>query len=34
VEYNGFIHSILAGTRHEELHYQYYGKRVYDAYIR
>ena len=34
VEYNGFIHSILAGTRQEKLHYQYYGKRAYDAYIR
>ncbi len=29
VERNGFIHSVLAGTRKEEKDYQYYGPRAY-----
>lgn len=29
VELNGFIHSVLAGTRKEEKKYRYYGKRAY-----
>ena len=34
VELNGFIHSILAGTRRESKDYEYYGKRAYSEYIR
>lgn len=34
VELNGFIHSILIGTRRESDGYQYYGPRVYNDYIR
>ncbi|MDD3965750.1 MAG: hypothetical protein WC372_06455 [Candidatus Neomarinimicrobiota bacterium] len=30
---NGFIHSILCGTKYDELAYQYYGPPVYEAYI-
>lgn len=33
VELNGFIHSILTGTKHENEGYTYYGKRCYEAYI-
>ncbi|MEP6674259.1 MAG: hypothetical protein ABJA78_03865 [Ferruginibacter sp.] len=33
VELNGFIHSILCGTRYESKGYLYYGKRAYDYYI-
>lgn len=33
VELNGFIHSILCGTRKENEGYQYYGKRAYEVYI-
>lgn len=34
VEYNGFIHSILAGTACDSKHYRYYGPRAYTRYIR
>ncbi|MBK6828334.1 MAG: hypothetical protein IPG86_16405 [Chitinophagaceae bacterium] len=34
VEYNGFIHSILAGTPYDSKRYQYYGKRAYQEFIR
>lgn len=33
VELNGFIHSILAGTRYDSRRYQYYGTRVYNDLI-
>lgn len=33
VEYNGFIHSILAGTKRASLHYRYYGPRAYQQFI-
>lgn len=33
VELNGFIHSILAGTKKELVNYEYYGERAYNAYI-
>lgn len=33
VEYNGFIHSILSGTRHEQKSYRYFGNRVYSDLI-
>jgi len=33
VERNGFIHSILSGTRFEQKNYTYFGKRVYSAFI-
>ena len=34
VELNGFIHSILSGTRREEKGYRYYGPRAYSSLIR
>jgi pimeloyl-ACP methyl ester carboxylesterase len=34
VELNGFIHSVLAGTKFEERGYRYYGKRAYERFIR
>ena len=34
VELNGFIHSILIGTKQELKDYQYYGPRVYNEFIR
>lgn len=33
VERNGFIHSILSGTKHEQKGYTYFGKRAYDDFI-
>ena len=33
VELNGFIHSILLGTKKEEKGYKYFGARVYSSYI-
>jgi hypothetical protein len=33
VEYNGFIHSILSGTRHEMKGYSYFGDRAYSDLI-
>jgi hypothetical protein len=33
VELNGFIHSILCGTKNDSERYQYYGKRVYSDFI-
>ncbi len=33
VELNGFIHSILSGTKHEQKNYTYYGKRAYSDLI-
>lgn len=33
VELNGFIHSILCGTRKDSKGYRYYGKRAYAAWI-
>lgn len=33
VELNGFIHSMLSGTRHEEKEYSYFGKRIYTEFI-
>jgi hypothetical protein len=33
VELNGFIHSVLCGTRRENKGYEYYGKRGYERYI-
>jgi hypothetical protein len=33
VELNGFIHSILSGTRYENRGYSYFGKRAYSEYI-
>jgi hypothetical protein len=33
VELNGFIHSILCGTRYDSRNYQYYGSRAYTIYI-
>jgi hypothetical protein len=33
VERNGFIHSMLSGTRNEQKHYSYFGERVYDPFI-
>ena len=34
VEYNGFIHSILAGTPYDSKRYLYYGRRAYQEFIR
>ncbi len=34
VEFNGFIHSVLFGTKHESDGYAYYGKRAYGDLIR
>ncbi len=31
VELNGFIHSILAGTKYESDGYEYFGKRAYES---
>ena len=33
VELNGFIHSVLCGTRRENVRVQYYGKRAYERFI-
>jgi hypothetical protein len=33
VEYNGFIHSMLSGTRHEQRGYRYFGERAYSGLI-
>jgi len=33
VEYNGFIHSILSGTRYEQKDYRYFGERAYSQFI-
>ena len=33
VERNGFIHSMLSGTRHEEKNYRYFGERAYNQLI-
>jgi len=33
VERNGFIHSILSGTKHEQKEYTYFGERAYSGYI-
>ena len=33
VEYNGFIHSMLSGTRMEQKGYRYFGERSYGDYI-
>ncbi len=33
VEYNGFIHSMLSGTRQEQKGYLYFGERVYSGFI-
>ncbi len=33
VERNGFIHSILSGTKHEQKGYSYFGERAYGNYI-
>lgn len=34
VELNGFIHSILFGTRYEDAGYEYFGEPCYEVYIR
>jgi hypothetical protein len=34
VELNGFIHSVLCGTKYESEGYDYYGKRAYSEFIR
>jgi hypothetical protein len=33
VEYNGFIHSMLSGTKNEQRDYRYFGKRAYTGFI-
>jgi pimeloyl-ACP methyl ester carboxylesterase len=33
VEFNGFIHSMLSGTKREQKGYSYFGKREYSAFI-
>jgi len=33
VELNGFIHSILCGTRHDSKKYKYYSERAYQDLI-
>lgn len=33
VEYNGFIHSMLSGTKHEQKGYRYFGTRAYSDLI-
>lgn len=33
VEFNGFIHSMLSGTRYEQKGYRYFGPRVYGEFI-
>jgi hypothetical protein len=33
VEYNGFIHSMLSGTRHEQKGYRYFGERAYSDFV-
>jgi hypothetical protein len=33
VEYNGFIHSLLTGTRYEQKGYRYFGERAYSQFI-
>lgn len=33
VELNGFIHSILAGTKQDEKRYKYFGERTYSSFI-
>jgi len=34
VELNGFIHSVLYGTKNESKGYEYYGPRAYDRYLK
>lgn len=34
VERNGFIHSILSGTKKESVAYKYYGERAYEGFIK
>lgn len=34
VELNGFIHSILAGTKRESVNYKYYERRAYEPFIK
>lgn len=34
VELNGFIHSVLCGTKHDSKGYTYYGRRAYSSFIR
>ncbi len=34
VEFNGFIHSVLCGTKKDSKGYQYYGPRAYNEFIR
>lgn len=34
VELNGFIHSVLCGTKLDSKNYQYYGQRAYTAFIK
>jgi hypothetical protein len=34
VELNGFIHSVLSGTKLDSKNYQYYGQRAYTAFIK
>ncbi|MEO5943915.1 MAG: hypothetical protein ABIP30_13425 [Ferruginibacter sp.] len=34
VEMNGFIHSVLCGTKEDEVGYEYYGKRAYGKLIK
>ena len=33
VEFNGFIHSMLSGTKHEQKGYRYFGLRAYNDFI-
>lgn len=33
VERNGFIHSVLAGTKQEERRYKYFGERAYATFV-
>jgi len=33
VEYNGFIHSMLSGTRHEQKGYRYFSERAYSDFV-
>ncbi len=34
VELNGFIHSVLIGTRYDSKGYRYYGRRAYESFMR
>ena len=33
VELNGFIHSVLCGTRYDSKKYRYYGARAYEEFV-